>query len=212
MISISSLLPREAKFYDLMEASAEEVRGSADQLNALLAGLGQSGQATPLSGFTEHRRKDKQITQEISEALCKTFVTPIDREDILALSSALYRIPKLIERTGERLAIYRLKPWQNDFQRQNDLLLKATDALVFMVRNLRNIKDPDKVRARNQELQRLEGEGDKLVLQLTHKLFMEVSDMKEVLMRRDIYEMLEKTLDRFRDAGNVIVHIALKHT
>jgi len=210
MINISRFLPKEELFYDLLEASAEEAKATADLLSGLLLNL-KDGTPADLDDFIAHRRKDKEITQQITEALCRTFVTPLDREDIMALAQALYKVPKTIEKIGERLLIYRLKPWQNDFQRQNELIGQATEAMLFMVRSLRTLKNPDEIRARNQLLQKLEGEGDKLMLELMRKLFKEINDTKEILMRKDVYELLEKALDRFRDAGNVVLEIVLKH-
>ena len=212
MLNISRLLPKDEKFYDLLEASAEEGRASAALLEKLLKSLNDDRPPATLGDFESHLRKDKQITQQISEALCRTFVTPLDREDIIALSEALYRIPKNIERIGERLLAYRLGPWQKDFHTQSQLVTRATDTMVFMVKSLREMKNPEEIRAKNQILQWLEGEGDKLMLELMKKLFSEMTDVKEIIMRKDVYEMLEKTLDRFRDAGNIIVRIVLKHT
>ncbi|MFA5190205.1 MAG: DUF47 family protein [Verrucomicrobiia bacterium] len=212
MINLSRFLPREELFYDLLEASAGEAQASAELLGRLLINLNNDKKPSDLADFIAHRRKDKEITQQINEALCRSFVTPIDREDIVALSDALYKIPKNIERIGERLMAYGLRPWQNDFQRQSDVLSRATETMVFMVRSLRTLKNPDEIRAKNRLLQKLEGEGDELMLELFTKLFREVSDVKEILMRKDIYELLEKAIDRFRDAGNIVVQIVLKHT
>jgi len=211
MLNLSQFLPREEQFYDLLEASADEVKASADLLGRLLASINRNEPPSSLENFEEHRRKDKQITQQITEAICRTFVTPLDREDIVALAEALYKIPKSIERIGEHLLAYQLKSRQNDFQQQNELLSEASDTMLFMVRGLRTLEDPDEIRAKNQDLQRLEGEGDRLMLELTRKLFTEVDDAKEILMRKDIYERLERTIDRFRDAGNIVVQIVLKH-
>ncbi|MBI5818419.1 MAG: DUF47 family protein [Verrucomicrobia bacterium] len=212
MINLSRFLPREELFYDLLEASAGEAQASAELLGRLLINLNNDKKPSDLADFIAHRRKDKEITQQINEALCRSFVTPIDREDIVALSDALYKIPKNIERIGERLMAYGLRPWQNDFQRQSDVLSRATETMVFMVRSLRTLKNPDEIRAKNRLLQKLEGEGDELMLELFTNLFREVSDVKEILMRKDIYELLEKAIDRFRDAGNIVVQIVLKHT
>ena len=211
MLNLSRFLPREEQFYDLLEASADEVKASADLLGRLLAIINRNEPPSSLENFEEHRRIDKQITQQITEAICRTFVTPLDREDIVALAEALYKIPKSIERIGEHLLAYQLKSRQNDFQQQNELLSEASDTMLFMVRGLRTLEDPDEIRAKNQDLQRLEGEGDRLMLELTRKLFTEVDDAKEILMRKDIYERLERTIDRFRDAGNIVVQIVLKH-
>src|SRR5213593_5220876 len=110
MFSLQKLLGKDDKFFELMEGSAEEARASI----RFLVQLVRHPEHNPsLDTFAEIRRKDKRITHELSEHLCKTFVTPLEREDIEALSNALYKIPKTAEKFGERylLAPQHLKGW-----------------------------------------------------------------------------------------------------
>ena len=102
MFSLQRLLGKEDKFFDLLEASAQEGCASVQALKKLVT---NPNQANALDDFALSRRKDKAITAEISEALCTTFVTALEREDIEALSIALYKIPKTIEKIGERIEI-----------------------------------------------------------------------------------------------------------
>src|SRR5882762_1530082 len=99
MFSLQRVLGKDDKFFELMEGSAEEARSSIQYLIKLLK---RPEPDQSLSPFVEIRRKDKRLTQELSEHLCKTFVTPLEREDIEALSDALYKIPKTTEKFGER--------------------------------------------------------------------------------------------------------------
>ena len=106
MISIRKFLGHDEKFYDLLEASAQQADSSVHHLVDLLVQL-EEGNESPqnLDSFAQSRREDKRITQELTEALSKTFVTPLEREDIQALASALYKIPKTVEKIGERILI-----------------------------------------------------------------------------------------------------------
>src|SRR5258705_12902218 len=99
MFSLQKLLGKDDKFFRLMEGSAEEARASIQSLAEMLKA---SEAKRSLDGFVDARRKDKQITQELSEHLSRTFVTPLEREDIQALATALYKIPKSVEKFGER--------------------------------------------------------------------------------------------------------------
>src|SRR3954452_5122900 len=110
MFSLQKVLGNDDRFFKLMEGSAEEARASVLCLVRLLKYPEKSHSLDP---FAEIRRKDKRITQELSEHLCKTFVTPLEREDIEALSNALYKIPKTAEKFGERflLAPQHLEGW-----------------------------------------------------------------------------------------------------
>src|SRR5437667_10546589 len=100
MFSIQKLLGREGKFYDLLEASAQQADTSVHHLIGLLQKLEQHDTPENLEQFAHSRREDKRITQELSEHLSKTFVTPLEREDIQTLASAPYKIPKTVETMG----------------------------------------------------------------------------------------------------------------
>src|ERR1044071_5906165 len=134
MFSLQQVIGKDDRFFQLMEGSAEEARASIEALGKMLK---HPDGARSLDAFAEIRRKDKRITQELSEHLCKTFVTPLEREDIEALSNALYKIPKTVEKFGERflLAPHHLKGW--DISRQLEMLERAADTLVVLVQELR---------------------------------------------------------------------------
>ena len=105
MFSIQKLLGRDEKFYDLLEASAQQADASVHHLIGLLQKLEQHDTPENLEQFAHSRREDKRITQELTEQLSKTFVTPFEREDIQELAAALYKIPKTVEKIGERILI-----------------------------------------------------------------------------------------------------------
>ena len=97
MLSIQKIFGHDEKFYDLLEKSAEEADASVHHLIALLERLEQHESPQSLEQFILSRRKDKEITQELTEQLCKVFITPFEREDIQALAGALYKIPNTVE-------------------------------------------------------------------------------------------------------------------
>ena len=208
MFSLQRLLGKEDKFFDLLEASAEEARSSA---KALIKLVKQPDQVKSLDDLIGSRRREKRINTEISEALCTTFVTALEREDIEALSNALYKIPKTVEKIGERilLAPHHLKGF--DLTRQATMLEKATDTLLLMLKELRRGVNLEQVRAHNEQLQAIEGEADKLVLELFHDLYSGKHDPVKVIFLKDLFELFEKVTDRCRDAGNVVSHIVMKN-
>src|SRR5258708_3716130 len=103
MTPIQRLFRRDDKFYLLLDASAAEAQKGAAALSRLVSQLNQSPIETILADIDQSRRKHKRIGQEISEQLFKTFVTPLEREDIEELSNALYKISKSILKTCHRL-------------------------------------------------------------------------------------------------------------
>ena len=209
MFSLQKLLGKEDKFFTLLEASAAEARTSVQTLVKLTKDLDQP---VPLDEFAYSRRKDKQITQEISHAVYTTFITALEREDIEALSNALYKIPKTIDKFTTRILVAPQHVRGVEFFTQIHLLERATDIVLELVKLLRKGMDLEKVKDLNDKLQFLESEADNHMMSLYKDLFSGKHDALQVIALKDLYELLEKVIDRCRDAGNVIAHIALKHS
>ena len=209
MFSLQKLLGKEDRFFDLLEASAQESRTS---VQALIRFIRNPDELKSLDEFILSRRKEKKINDEISEALCTSFVTALEREDIEALSVALYKIPKTIEKIGERILLAPQLLEGFDLTRQIVMLEKATDTVVKMIQELRQGVNMESIKECNDQLQVVEGEGDKLILDLLRSLYSGEHDAIQVVFMKDIFELLEKVLDRCRDAGNVINHIVLKNS
>src|SRR5882724_5417450 len=212
MLSIQKILGRNQKFYDLLEASAQQADASVHHLIALLERLEQKESPQSLEEFVHSRRKDKQITQELTEELCKTFITPLEREDIQALSAALYKIPKTVEKIGERVLICPEDLQGRSFRKQVELLDQAAETVRAMVKQLRKGTDAATAREMNDKLQAIEGDADKLELELLRDLYHADYEAKHMIFMRDLYELLEKVIDRCRDAGNIILQVVLKYS
>lgn len=211
MISIGRFLGHDEKFYDLLEASAQQADSSVHHLVDLLAKLDGKESFRDLAAFAESRREDKRITQQLTEELTKTFITPLEREDIQALAAALYKIPKTVEKIGERILISPQDLPQVSFLKQVELLDQAAEAVLAMVKQLRKGTDIRTAREMNAKLQTIEGDADDLELDLLRDLYQGNYDAKHIIFLRDLYELLEKVIDRCRDAGNVVLQIVLKY-
>lgn len=211
-MSLRKLLGKDEKFYDLLEASAEEAKTSTALLARFLETADDPARRHERDEFILSRRKDKRITSQITEELCRTFVTPLDREDIEALSLALYRIPKGVEKIVERLSIYPGRMPRENFLRQAALLEQAADAIIYLVKQLRHGTNFEKIQDANLRLQHAEGEADKMMLGFMSELYTGPYDAREFVVLRELYEMLEKIVDRCRDVGNVVFQIVLKYS
>jgi uncharacterized protein Yka (UPF0111/DUF47 family) len=196
MFSIGKLLGHDETFFDLLERSAQQADNSVHHLVELLEKLEQGDSPRSLEAFAHSRREDKRITQELTEALSTTFITPLEREDIQALASALYKIPKTVEKIGERVLICPEELHGRTFKRQVELLDQAAET----------------AREMNAHLQAIEGDADKLELELLRDLYHGDYDAKHVIFLRDLFELLEKVIDRCRDAGNIILQVVLKYS
>ena len=209
MNALKKLLGYDDKFFNLLEASAAEAQSSVQ----LLVGMLKKANGMPmLDEFIQTRRKDKQITEEISEQLCKTFVTPLEREDIEALSIALYKIPKTVEKFSEKFALCHEHIREVDFSRQVNILEQTTETVTQMVKKLRQRTHLEYVKEQNDRLHYLEGEADKLIMSLIKDLYSGRHEPLKVIIIMDLYETLERIIDRCRDAGNVIFQIVLKYS
>lgn len=211
MFSIGKFLGHGEKFFDLLEASAQQADSSVHHLVDLLAKLEHKDSPQDLGAFAESRREDKRITQELTEQLSKTFITPLEREDIQALASALYKIPKTVEKIGERILISPQDLRGHSFSKQVELLDQAAEAVLAMVKQLRKGTNIRTVREMNAKLQTIEGEADELELSLLRELYHGDHEARHIIFLRDLYELLEKVIDRCRDAGNIILQVALKY-
>jgi uncharacterized protein Yka (UPF0111/DUF47 family) len=212
MLSLKKFLVKEDKFFDLLEAGAEEAKASVDLFARYLQELADEGTESRLEDFVQSRLREKRIRQEMDVELSKTAVTPLEREDIEALSVALYRIPKQVEKIAERLSIYPGRVPHEAFKRQAELMAQAAEAVVFMVKQLRGDTHFEKVREANDRLQLAENEADKVMLGQLKELYHGPFDAKELIILQDLFEMVEKAVDRCRHAGNIVVQIALKQS
>ena len=212
MISIGRFLGHDQKFYDLLDASAKQADTSVHHLVDLLAKIDNKDSFRDLEAFAQSRREDKRITQELTEELTKTFITPFEREDIQALAASLYKIPKTVEKIGERMMISPQDLPIPSFAKQVHLLDQAAEAVLAMVKQLRKGMNLGTAREMNAKLQTIEGEADELELELLRDLYQGNYDPKHIIFLRDLYELLEKVIDRCRDAGNVVLQVVLKNT
>jgi uncharacterized protein len=209
MLSIQSFFSKANTFSSLFESSAEEVRKSVSTLIELLK---SPPEGSSLENFSKVRQQNKRINGEITTLLCQTFVTPLEREDLEALSRALYRIPKTLEKFAGRMILSKAYLPADFFDRQAKILEQAANVVDEMVRQLWHHPNLEKIKVENDQLHALEGEADKLVFEMLRDLYSGKYEPMQVIVLRDLFELLEKVIDRCRDAGNVIFHIVLKNS
>jgi len=209
MFSIQKLFSKQDRFQELLEAAAQEAHESV----RLVIELMKSPRNTQnFDDLILARRKEKKISDQISNELVKTFITGLEREDIESLARGLFRIPKAAEKLAERLSMAGRHLDGIDFTRQADMMNKATEAIHEMVRQLRNLDDMEKMKAFNDRLQLVEVEADKYMNELLRHLYDGKYEAIRAIVIRDVYELIEKVIDRCHDAGNVVMQIILKNS
>ena len=211
MISLQRLLSKDEKFFDLLEASADEVQIN---VRALIELVKSPDLSSCVDTFNDSRRRETRIANEITEELCRTFVTPLEREDIESLSSALYKIPKNLEKFAERVTAFQsyIKD-ETSFVHQTNILEMMAETMTEMIKSLRRNPKLDVIKGQNKRMLSLESEGDKLMLDLTKDIYQRYgNEPLKCYILRDLYDLLERTIDRFRDAASIVFRIILKNS
>jgi uncharacterized protein Yka (UPF0111/DUF47 family) len=205
------IFPKDEQFFRLLESLAEQVIASSRHLHALLTSQSESDYAAALAGITAAKAGAKILSLDITKALCTSFVTPFDREDIQDIADNLYRIPKTVEKIAERVQLHGLGS-KSDFIPQAALIEEESAVLRLLMQDLLGKGDRRKIPERVALLHDLENRGDEIRNRLIGNLFSGAHDVKDILIRRDIYDMMEKVVDRFRDVASVAMQTVLKHS
>ncbi len=209
MFSLQTIFGKGDKFYGLLEASAAAAREST---RALVELLSAAPSHRSLEKFKLARQREKNLAAQISQELVNTFVTALEREDIDALSSALYKIPKIVEKFAERYMIAAERLGEVDFISRAAMLERAAEVIEEMIGLLRKGMNPDTSKALNDKMQAIETEADRLILELYRDTYARETDPMRYLILKDLFELLEKAIDRCRDAGNVVHQVVLKNS
>lgn len=209
MFSLQTIFGKGDKFYGLLEASSSVARESAVALRELLE--------TPpaqrsLEKFKLTRQRGKGVADQISTELVNTFVTALEREDIESLSNVLYRIPKVVEKFAERFILASERVGDTDFLPRAKMLERCCEVLEEMVGQLRKGMNIETSKNLNDRMQAIESEADRLILELYRDTYRNETDPMRYMILKDLFELLEKGIDRCRDAGNVVHHIILKNS
>jgi len=203
------LLPRDQKFFDLFTASATLSVQAARYLAELLE-KDESGRAAVAETIKKLERDADQITHEVVSRLDRTFITPLDREDIHLLASRLDDVIDMIDGIARRSQIFKLGPSPAGAVHMADVVQRASSQLLDAVRVLGDGR-PRTVLAACVEVKRLEEEGDALYHDWLGRLFDETSDPVRLMKWKEIYDSLERTLDVAEDVANVLESVAIKH-
>ncbi|MBS0212428.1 MAG: DUF47 family protein [Proteobacteria bacterium] len=208
MFSLQTIFGSGKQFFGLLEAAAAAALDSAKALHAMT----RAASSTPsLEEFKLVRRREREIITDINTALVRSFVTPIEREDIEALAGAIYRIPKAIEKFADRYALTAGNLRGIDFAPRAAMLEQAAAVVLEMVKQLKGLK-LEPMKELNDRLSAIENEADRLMLELYRDLYAGHYDGMVVLLIKDFFELLEKAIDRCREAGTVVYRIVLKNS
>jgi predicted phosphate transport protein (TIGR00153 family) len=202
-------LPKETSFFDFFEQHAAlSVEGCRVFLSLTSNGANVTAKAKRIK---EIEHETDVITHRCVEALHKTFITPIERDDIYRLITKMDDIIDFIEAASERIALYEIKQMTPEVKDLADVLLRALEQIQVAVNGLRNMKNAQPVLQACVDVNRLENEGDTILRNALARLFKEEKDPVTVIKWKEIYEGLETASDRCEDVANIIEGVVLEH-
>lgn len=200
-------LPREEEFFDLFVEVAKRTNEAAGRLRELFDAPAE--RRTPIVDAIKRLEHEcDQVTHEVVNRLDRTFITPLDREDIHQLISDLDDVMDVIDGTARRAQIFRLGTAPGGIKLLAEMIAKITAVNEQAVARL---KKGDDVMKYCVEAKSLEEEGDALYHEALGQLFEKEKDAIELVKWKEIYDNLERTLDEAEDVANVVESIALKH-
>ena len=208
MFSLQTIFGSGKQFYTLLDEAAVAASDAAKALHSMLR---EADRQPALDAFKLARLRERAASDKISQALVDSFMTPIEREDIEALGSALYKIPKQIEKFADRYSLATQHLEHIDFAPRAAMLEQASAVVVEMVADLRHM-NLDRMTALNEKLRSLENEADRLMLELYRDIYSGRLDSLQMFLLKEFFEILEKAIDRCREAGVVAYQIVLKNS
>lgn len=200
------LIPREERFYDMFVEDAANVLTAARTLETFFSTYDERERIAAQLRDLEHR--GDQISHDIGHRLEATFVTPFDREDIIALISRLDDILDLIEEVADTCILYRISEPTPIARQQADIIARQCVQIREAISHLRDFKGLEPYWI---EVHRLENEGDQIVRRAIADLFRDGEDPLAIIKWKDVYDLLENAIDTCEDAANVIERIVVKH-
>ena len=199
--------PKEREFFDLFEEAARNALRAAELLESLLEQWPDSG-AELRGQIVDCEHDGDRITHDIIQRLNHSFVTPFEREDIIALASGLDDVVDFIEEVADFLGLYRIEAPMQQAQEMATVLRQSTRAICSAVPRLRSLQD---IHEFTVEVNRLENEGDRLLRDAVASLFERGIDPMMVIRWKDIFERLEAAIDATERVAYVLEGISTKN-
>ena len=200
------LIPRDRKFFDLFVEDAANVLASARILEQFMRHYDERERLASQLRDAEHA--GDVLSHGIGHHLEQTFVTPFDREDIHALISRLDDVIDLVEEVGDTMILYGVDAPTPLAVAQAEIIVRQCEQIAEALANLQSFRGLERFWI---EIHRLENEGDRIVRRGIAELFTDGSDPVHIIKWKDVYSLLEETVDACEDVANVIERIVVKH-
>ena len=206
---LRKLMPRETNFFDYFERhAATTVQGCRELLDLATSG-GEFEVRSRRIKDLEHEADS--ITHDCVEALHKTFITPLDRDDIHMLISRMDDIMDFVETVSDKCVLYNIDHMTSDARELAEVLVESTEQLEVAVTLLRDMKNAHAITELCIDVNRLENRGDEILRKAVERLFDEENDPVAIIKWKEIYENLETATDRCEDVANIIEGVVVEN-
>ena len=210
------LLPRDGNFFDMFNQHADRIMEAARAFSQMVANYNDVPLREKYNRDVDNaERAADRVTHEVNKALHKTFITPIDREQIHGLINTMDDVADLIQDSAETMALYDVRHMTDEIVRLTDISVKCCERVRDAVKLLDKIADPsvaDAALKTCEGIDRLESDADRVMRSAMSKLFREEPDVREVIKLKAIYELLETITDKCEDVANLIEGIILENS
>lgn len=203
------IIPKEEKFFDMLSEAASNLKKAAYEFEELIKNYGSSQDGAKIIGDFE--KEGDILIHTLMDKLNRTFVTPIDREDIHALASNIDDVLDLIHETADIMHLYKVNQTTPALIKQTGILKRAVEEVERAVISLKDHKKTRRTLDYCIEINRLENEGDDWLRATLAELFSNAKDPLEVIKLKEIYEHIEQALDKCEDVAVTIEGIVVKH-
>jgi uncharacterized protein len=210
------LLPREGNFYEMFNQHAARIVEAAHAFSKLVENYDDANLREKYNQDVDNaERAADRVTHEVNRLIHKTFITPIDRDQIHTLINTMDDVADLIQDSAETMALYDVRRVNEEITRLTDLSVKCCERVkeaVAMIGGLADASTAEAALKTCEEIDRLESDADRVMRSAMSRLFREEPDVREVIKLRAIYELLETITDKCEDVANVIEGIVLEHS
>ncbi|MDD4356978.1 MAG: DUF47 family protein [Smithellaceae bacterium] len=203
------LFPREENFFNYFEELADKIEEGGKFFLEMTKNRDYS--AAKVSRLKEIEHEADGITHKTYERMHKTFLTPIDREDIYALVNKMDSIIDVIEATAIRIHMYKVKKPDDEIIKQAEILFQAIKKIKEIIHGLRDMKNSKMILDGCVEINTLENAGDVVLRSIITELFIKEKDAIELIKWKEIFERIEEAIDVCEDVSNTVEGIVLKH-
>ncbi len=204
-------MPKNKIFYDLFEKVAANVSIMSDKLRELVAESEFDKRAAIITQIEDLEHENDNLTHNIFTELGRNFITPFDREDIHYLATSLDDVADYIYASAKKINFYKVNPNDMGFQKLAEVIQMSSNEVKKAVGELRNMKNMKLMTESLVKINSLENQADDLFDMSIERLFETEPDAKEVIKKREIYQVMEIATDKCEDVANVIESIIIKY-